>query len=102
MHFYRSASILQKLIYNIRKKHLHHKGEMKREMNSRTKNVSISVGLILLLAVSALFASVSFVSASQYPDRAVGAYMAASPKLVGVGQTMTINMMVWPALEGPD
>jgi outer membrane protein assembly factor BamB len=69
------------------------------------KNAKIStITLILLLSVSTIIALIPGTFAVDYtkmPDRATATEVAASPTLVGLGQNVLINIMTYPAPNGP-
>jgi outer membrane protein assembly factor BamB len=60
-----------------------------------------AVALILLLTVSSSLAILPSAMAAAVPDRNTGAYMSAAPKLIGLGQELTCNAIIWPAPAGP-
>jgi hypothetical protein len=60
-----------------------------------------AISAILLLAMSAIMASISISEAAQVPNRKTTAYLSVNPKLVGLNQEMTVNMWIYPSPTGP-
>ncbi len=56
---------------------------------------------ILLLSSLALVISASAKTYTAMPDRDTGTVVGASPKLIGLGQEVIINIMTYPAPSGP-
>jgi outer membrane protein assembly factor BamB len=57
--------------------------------------------IVFAVALAILMASVPFANSATYPDRDTGTYACASPKISGLGQQLTVNLWIWPALESP-
>jgi outer membrane protein assembly factor BamB len=70
-------------------------------LNAKSKMSAITI--ITLLAISALTVILPAVSAqyTKMPDRDTKTEVAASPTLIGLGQQVLINIMTYPAPNGP-
>ncbi|MFB3888397.1 MAG: hypothetical protein ACE14S_02835 [Candidatus Bathyarchaeia archaeon] len=65
------------------------------------KNRTLSaISLVLMLAIPALITCLPVVSA-QTSIRQTAAYLSVAPKVVGVGQQLTVNLWVFPPPAGP-
>ena len=74
-------------------------------LSSRNKTKTSAVAFILLLASSAVLAILPAFAQKTYtavPDRETATVVGASPKLVGLGQKVLINIMTYPAPSGPN
>jgi len=66
------------------------------------KNMVLSIALIVLLTTGVLFAMLPKTAATISvvgTPRTLGAWNATSPKLIGLGQLLTCNLVLFPALE---
>ena len=73
-------------------------------LSSRNNTKTSAVAFIALLTLSAVVAILPAFAQKTYtkmPERDTGTYVAASPKLLGLGQEVTINIFTWPAPSGP-
>ena len=66
---------------------------------NKTKITTIALILVLAFPVIAFVASAKTYTAM--PDRETGTVVGASPTLIGLGQTVLINIMTYPAPSGP-
>ena len=64
---------------------------------------TFATGLVLLLAVSTVIAILpaAFAQYTPMPDRATQTEVGVSPTLVGMGQSVIINIMTYPGPNGP-
>jgi hypothetical protein len=76
---------------------------LKNLANTNSKTKISAIAFILLLAASALLSIMpeSFAQYTKMPDRDTATEVAASPTLMGLGQEVLINIMTYPAPNGP-
>jgi hypothetical protein len=65
------------------------------------KNAVFAISIILLLSMPLSLIMVSGKTYTAMPDRATGTYVTASPQLLGLGQEVLLNIIVYPAPNGP-
>ena len=70
-------------------------------LSSRSKTKTSAVAIIALLTLSAVAAILPAAFAVARPDRNTGTYAMVAPKLVGLGQKVTVNILTYPAPSGP-
>ena len=72
-------------------------------LSSRNKTRTSAVVFVALLMFSAVVAVLpaAFAQVIAVPDRPTGTFVGVSPKLVGLGQEVIINIITYPAPQGP-
>src|SRR4030067_2990829 len=77
---------------------IQNKGEEYKMKNTK-KQTLVAIALVSMLIVSSGVMALSVNAA--VPDRDCQAYISVAPKVIGVGQTLTVNSWIWPSPSGP-